>query len=163
MVNFDLTAQAVELSGMTVTATSATGLISPTRTGVLTTVSDSALERLPSLNRNFTDFVTLTPQVSTTLPNGGLSAGGVNNRYNQVQIDGTNETDMFGLGSTGQPGGQANGKSIGIEAVKEYQVLLAPFDVRHGNFAGMLINAVTKSGTNDLPRLPLRLTAATRA
>ncbi|HKJ92758.1 MAG TPA: TonB-dependent receptor, partial [Longimicrobiales bacterium] len=72
-----------------------------------------------------------------------------NNRYNQVQIDGTNETDMFGLGSTGQPGGQADGKSIGIEAVKEYQVLLAPFDVRHGNFAGLLINAVTKSGTNQ--------------
>ncbi len=148
-VDFNLTAQAVEVAGITVRAGTETGLISPSRTGTLTTVSDSALRRLPSLNRNFTDFVVLTPQVSTTLPNGGLSAGGVNNRYNQVQIDGSNETDLFGLGSTGQPGGQANGKSIGIEAVKEYQVLLAPFDVRHGNFAGMLINAVTKSGTND--------------
>lgn len=147
-VDFNLAAQAIELSGITVTAGAATGQISPSRTGVLTTISDSTLDRLPSLNRNFTDFVTLTPQVSTTLPNGGLSGGGVNNRYNQVQIDGTNETDLFGLGSTGQPGGQADGKSIGIEAVKEYQVLLAPFDVRHGNFAGLLINAVTKSGTN---------------
>ena len=34
------------------------------------------------------------------------------------------------------------------EAVKELQVLSAPFDVRYGNFAGGLINAVTKSGTN---------------
>jgi hypothetical protein len=150
-VDFDLTTQAVELGGITVTSTgsSAMALISPTRTGVLTTISDSALHRLPTLGRNFTDFVMLTPQVSTTLPNGGLSGGGVNNRYNQVQIDGTNETDMFGLGSTGQPGGQAYGKSIGIEAVKQYQVLLAPFDVRNGNFAGLLINAVTKSGTNE--------------
>jgi hypothetical protein len=33
--------------------------------------------------------------------------------------------------------------------VKEYQVLLSPFDVRQGNFGGLLINAVTKSGTNE--------------
>ncbi len=149
-IDFKISTQVVQLEAVTVTGASETGLISPTRTGVLTTVSDSTLRRLPSLDGNFTDFVALTPQVSTTLPNGGLSGGGVNNRYNQVQIDGTNETDMFGLGSTGQPGGQANGKSIGIEAVKEYQVLLAPYDVRQGNFAGLLINAVTKSGTNEL-------------
>jgi outer membrane receptor protein involved in Fe transport len=148
-LDFTLSSQPTQLSAVTVTAASETGLISHTRTGVLTTITDSSLRRLPSLDRNFTDFVALTPQVSTTLPNGGLSGGGVNNRYNQVQIDGTNETDLFGLGSTGQPGGQANGKSINIESVKEYQVLLAPFDVRQGNFAGLLINAVTKSGTND--------------
>ena len=148
-MDFTLSSQPAQLEAVAVTAASETGIISHTRTGVLTTISDSALRRLPSLDRDFTDFVALTPQVSTTLPNGGLSGGGVNNRYNQVQIDGTNETDLFGLGSTGQPGGQANGRSIGIESVKEYQVLLAPFDVRHGNFAGLLINAVTKSGTND--------------
>src|SRR6266540_3686179 len=47
------------------------------------------------------------------------------------------------------PFAQANGKSIPLDAVKEYQVLLSPFDVRQGNFGGMLINAVTKSGTNS--------------
>ena len=39
---------------------------------------------------------------------------------------------------------------MSIDAVKEYQVLLAPFDVRQGNFGGLLLNAVTKSGTNKL-------------
>ena len=34
------------------------------------------------------------------------------------------------------------------EAVKELQIVTAPFDVRYGNFAGGLINAVTKSGSN---------------
>ena len=114
--------------------------------GTGTTVSDSALQRLPSLGRNFTDFVALTPQISNSGP--GLSGGGANNRYNNIQIDGSTESDLFGLGSTGQPGGQARGKSIGIESVKAYQVLLSPYDVRYGNFAGALINAVTKSGTN---------------
>ena len=32
--------------------------------------------------------------------------------------------------------------------MKELQVLTAPFDVRYGNFAGGLINAVTRSGSN---------------
>jgi hypothetical protein len=147
-VDIRLVRQATELAGVTVTATPAE--FSPSRHGISTVVSDSALRKLPSLERNFTDFVALTPQVSTNVRTGGLSAGGVNNRFNHIQIDGASETDLFGLGATGQPGGQASGKSIAIESVKEYQVLLTPFDVRQGNFAGLLVNAVTKSGTNEL-------------
>ncbi|HJP60433.1 MAG TPA: hypothetical protein VJ865_10550, partial [Gemmatimonadaceae bacterium] len=100
------------------------------------------------LNRNFADFVQLVPQVSTST-GVGLSGGGVNLRQNAIQIDGAASGDLFGLGTTGQPGAQANAKSIPLDAVKEYQVLLSPFDVRQGNFGGMLINAVTKSGTNE--------------
>jgi hypothetical protein len=35
-----------------------------------------------------------------------------------------------------------------VETVREFQLLAAPFDVRLGSFAGGLLNAVTKSGTN---------------
>lgn len=142
------------LSGVRVTADANAAIINGTRTGVVTTVSDSALRRLPTLNRNFTDFVALTPQVNVTDQNSGnganakISAVGVNNRYNGLQIDGATESDVFGLGATGQPGGAAQAKSIGIESVKEYQVLVTPYDVRQGNFAGALVNAVTKNGTN---------------
>ena len=147
-VNFTLAEQATQLSSVTVTAAAQEAIIAPTQRGSQTTITDTLLRKLPTLNRNFTDFVQLTPQVSTSGP--GLSGGGVNNRYNNIQIDGATEKDLFGLGSTGQPGGQAGGKSIGIESVKEYQVLLAPYDVRVGNFAGLSVNAVTKSGTNDV-------------
>lgn len=146
-VDFTLTAAATELSAVMVEASAETPIIAPDRRGTETTISDTLIRRLPTLNRNFTDFVALTPQVGNSGP--GLSGGGANNRFNNIQIDGATEADMFGLGSTGQPGGQANGKSIGLDAVKEYQVLLAPYDVRLGNFSGALINAVTKSGRND--------------
>ncbi|MGH7719769.1 MAG: TonB-dependent receptor [Gemmatimonadaceae bacterium] len=146
-VDFVLARQAAQLAAVEVTAEE-NPVFSASHKGVQTLISDSALRRLPTLNRNFTDFVRLTPQITVT-SNGGISGGGVNNRFNNIQIDGASENDIFGLGSTGQPGGQARGKSIPIEAVKEYQVLLTPFDVRQGNFAGILINAVTKSGTND--------------
>ena len=149
--NFKLGTQATQLAVVTVRATSDTlsSQISSSRRGVQTDISDTALRRLPTLNRNFTDFLSLTPQV-TQAQNGGLSSGGQNNRFNNIQIDGASESDIFGLGTTGQPGGQARGRSISLEAVQEYQVLLSPFDVRQGNFTGALINAVTKSGTNEL-------------
>ena len=145
--DFQLVPQTNLLSAVKVTG-EADAVINPTKIGTGTQFSDSALHRLPSLNRNFADFVSLVPQVSTTT--GSLSGGGVNIRQNAIQIDGAAAGDLFGLGTTGQPGAQSSGKSIPLDAVKEYQVLLSPFDVRQGNFGGLLINAVTKSGTNEL-------------
>jgi Carboxypeptidase regulatory-like domain len=146
-VDIMMSAQAAQLAGVQVIGTGSGVIMSSSHKGVATTVTDSAISRLPSLNRNFTDFVALSPQISTKGP--GNSGGGQNNRFNGIQIDGSVANDLFGLGSTGQPGGQAGAKQISLEAVKEYQVLLSPYDVRQGNFTGALINAVTKSGSNE--------------
>jgi hypothetical protein len=146
--DFRLSQQAAQLTGVTVTGQAQGAIISTAHKGAATTISDSSVSRLPTLNRNFTDFVVLTPQISTKGP--GNSGGGQNNRFNAIQIDGSVGNDLFGLGSTGQPGGQANAKQVPLAAVKEYQVLLSPYDVRQGNFTGALVNAVTKSGGNEL-------------
>jgi hypothetical protein len=145
-VDFQMKTQAAVLTGVRIVG-SANSIISPTKTGTGTTISDSVIRNLPTLNRNFTDFVGMVPQVATNT--GALSGGGVNIRQNGIQIDGASAQDMFGLGTTGQPGASAGAKSIPLDAVKEYQVLLAPYDVRQGNFGGILINAVTQSGTNE--------------
>src|SRR5215210_5477256 len=145
-VDFTLTPQATTLSEVVVRAETSSD-ISPSAVGTKTTVSDTVIQRMPTTTRNLTDFIKIAPQVSSAGP--GFSGGGMSNRMNNVQIDGTSERDVFGLGSTGQPGGQISAKAISIEAVKEYQVLLAPYDVRQGNFGGLLLNAVTKSGTNE--------------
>jgi hypothetical protein len=144
-LDFTLVPQASELAAVEIRGTD---LISPTRMGAQTTLTDSALRRTPTLNRNFTDFVTASPQVSAKGP--GNSGGGQNNRFNAIQIDGSLANDVFGLSSTLQPGGQAGAKQISLEAVKEYQILLSPFDVRQGYFSGFMVNAVTKSGSNEM-------------
>jgi hypothetical protein len=146
--DFKLVREVAQLGEVSITASATDAVINASKTGTSTTLSDSALHRLPSLQRNFADFVQLVPQVSTTT--GYLSGGGVNLRQNSIQIDGAQSSDPFGLGTTGQPGSSANAKSIPLDAVKEYQVLLSPFDVRQGNFGGLLINAVTRSGTNEM-------------
>ena len=146
-LDVQLTAAATELSGVTIIAATTTETFTPTNTSVKTIVTDTTLQRLPSLSRNIIDMVRVAPQVSTS--GSGYSAGGMSNRMNNVQIDGATERDVFGLGSTGTPGAEVNSRSVSLEAVKELQVLLAPFDVRQGNFGGLLVNAVTKGGTNE--------------
>jgi hypothetical protein len=116
--------------------------------GTATTISASLLERLPTLNRDVYDFVRLVPQISTkiSLPNPGLSAGGMGFRFNNFLINGVSERTLGG----GVSRAFAGGKSIPLDAVQEYEVLLAPYDVRYGDFTGALVNAVTKAGTNKL-------------
>jgi len=116
--------------------------------GTVTTIPDALLHRLPTLDRNLFDFVRLAPQASTKVGTQriGLSAAGANLRFNNFLINGADERVVNGNVSTGINGG----KSIPIDAVKEYQVLVAPYDVRYGDFAGALVNTVTRSGTNDI-------------
>ena len=116
--------------------------------GTATLIPGSLVQRLPTLNRNFYDFVVLAPQVSTKVgfQRTGISAAGANLRFNNYLINGATERLVNGSVSAG-----ANaGKSIPLDAVKEYQVLVAPYDVRYGDFAGAVINTVTQSGTNEL-------------
>ena len=145
--DFVLKATAIEVGAVTVTA-EMNPLINQSRTGAQGFVGEKDLARLPTLGRNFTDFIVTVPQVVTTgVP--GASIGGQNNRFNNIQIDGGVNNDLFGLAASGTPGGQANAHPISVDAVKEYQVLVAPFDVRQAGFSGGLVNAVTKSGTNE--------------
>jgi hypothetical protein len=115
--DFKMSREATALAAVEVVGTAAS-VINASKMGASTTISDSALTRLPTLNRNFSDFVQLVPQVATTT--GYLSGGGVNLRQNSIQIDGAQSGDLFGIGTTGQPGASANAKSIPLDAVKEY-------------------------------------------
>jgi hypothetical protein len=113
--------------------------------GTAATIGEGVLRDMPALNRDLLDFSRLVPELGTRF--GGISGAGVSLRFNSYLIDGGSERMLNGNGSLS---GFSGGKPISIEAVKEYQVLLAPWDPRYGDFAGALINAVTRNGTNQL-------------
>ncbi|SNC67790.1 TonB-dependent Receptor Plug Domain [Hymenobacter gelipurpurascens] len=122
-------------------------VINSGRTGAATSVSREQIQRLPTLNRSLQDFIRVSPQASG---GGSSSLGGANNRYNNITIDGAVNNDVFGLAGSGTPGGQSGTAPISLDAIQELQIVLAPYDVTLGNFTGGGINAVTRSGTNDL-------------
>ncbi|GGZ21057.1 cell envelope biogenesis protein OmpA [Echinicola pacifica] len=110
------------------------------RTGAATNVGQKAITDLPQINRSIMDFTRLTPQAD------GNSFAGRDARYNNLQIDGANFNNGFGLSGSPLPGG--NSQPISLDAIEEISVNIAPFDVTQSGFTGAGINAVTKSGTN---------------
>jgi hypothetical protein len=109
-------------------------------------ISGDAIRKLPLLNRDFTGLFAMAPQATATTAS-GLSISGQHVRFNAIQVDGSSGNDFFGLQVT--PGAGTGAKIISLEALEEIRVLVAPFDVRQGGFSGGLINAVTRSGTNQ--------------
>ncbi len=143
--SIQLKEESVALAEVVVVGT-ADNTFNSSRTGAKTNISNDQIQRLPSISRSFVDYARLTPQAIVS--GSGISFSGMNNRYNNFQIDGTVSNDVFGLSSSGTNGGQANTQPISLDAIQELQVVIAPFDVRQGGFIGGGINAVTKSGTN---------------
>ncbi len=121
------------------------------KTGATQNVSTAVIESMPTISRNLADFARLSPQmnVADNFSSQAISFGLRNNRYNSIQIDGAVNNDLFGLADSGTPGGQAGTTPISLDAVQEFQILIAPYDVRHGGFTGGGINAITRGGTND--------------
>ncbi len=120
-------------------------IISESRTGAAQNISTSIIESMPSIGRSFDDFARLAPQVDSR-GSGAFSAAGRSSRYNDIKIDGAVNNDLFGLGSSGTPGLSA---PISLDAVQEFQLVIAPYDVRQGGFTGSSLNAITRSGTNS--------------
>ncbi|HEX5577485.1 MAG TPA: carboxypeptidase-like regulatory domain-containing protein, partial [Gemmatimonadaceae bacterium] len=87
--------------------------------GTATTIDQRMITSLPTLNRDFYDFVRLVPHVTTkvSLPNGGFSAGGVGFRFNNFLINGVSERSISGSVSSSFSGL----RSMSLDAVKEYE------------------------------------------
>jgi len=119
-----------------------------------TTIGIKQLNSLPTLGRSLSDFTRLTPQANNN------SFAGSSFRYNNLTIDGAINNDAIGFsnsfggvsggGQSGAAGAGTRTNPYSLDVIQEVQVQLAPYDVKLGNFTGGSVNAVTKSGTNDI-------------
>lgn len=140
-VDFKLSESAIQLGDITVVA-ERDAIIRSDRTGTSTTVRKESIETLPTVSRRIEDLTRLTPQVGRN-----MTFAGMDNRFNNITIDGSYFNNSFGL--AGLPGDRTGVAPISLDAIEQIQVNISPFDVRNGNFVGAGVNTVTKSGTNE--------------
>ncbi|MGZ7040415.1 MAG: TonB-dependent receptor [Thermoanaerobaculia bacterium] len=136
---------------ITVTAR-ADDVINPNRTGSTSSVSEEQIQTLPTVNRQIQDYARTNPYFNSSLTGDGtfMFVAGRNNRYNNIQIDGAVNNDLFGLSASGTPGGGSGTQPISLDAIQALQLLVSPYDVRQSGFTGGGVNAVTRSGSNKL-------------
>ena len=120
--------------------------------GANLTVGQNQIKNMPTLSRSLQDMTKITPQSNNN------SFAGTNFRYNNVTIDGAINNDAIGFSpslggqtnSSGQPGSSTRTNPVSLDAIQDVQVYLTPYDVKIGNFLGGSINAVTRSGSNQV-------------
>jgi len=137
----------------TVNVVAETQVIDTQRAGTAVNIASQAIESLPTVNRSLFDYARTSPHfvinpVGTDASS--ISVAGRNDRYNNIQIDGAVNNDVFGLSSSGTPGGTTSTEPISLDAIQELQLVVSAYDVRQGGFSGGSVNAITKSGTNNI-------------
>jgi hypothetical protein len=142
-------AMAVGTIEETVTVTTESPLVDVTSKEIGGNITSETLVKLPSVNGNFVGFVGLlpgiVPSISTeSFGSDAISVNGQDPRNNNYMLDGGNNNDDV-IGQ--RAGTQAR---TPIEAIQEFQVITGQYDAQYGRTSGAIINAVTKSGTNQL-------------
>ncbi len=121
-------------------------------------VSAQKVSDLPLNGRSFTDLISIEPGVTPVIStsggrtsatrNDGGFAGGADDFYNDITIDGGDYNDIS------VPGSLINKALIGTgvppDAIAEFRVITGAAGAEFGTVAGAHVNVVTKSGTNQL-------------
>jgi Carboxypeptidase regulatory-like domain len=129
-------------------------LVDTTRAGTASNINSEVIDSLPTIARSVYDYARTSPYfnvgATSATDDTSVSVAGRNNRYNNMQIDGAVSNDVFGLSTTGTPGGQTGTQPISLDAIQEIQLVVSSYDVRQGGFTGGGVNAITKSGSNAM-------------
>jgi hypothetical protein len=141
-----------ELPPATVTSqvlvTSEIPLLDTEKTEASQSLDEHLISNLPVNGRRWDNFVLLTPNVAPDGNSGLISYRGISGLYNNNQVDGANNNQAFFS--------EARGRAIGSpyvysqDSVQEFQSAVSGYSAEFGGAAGGQINAVTKSGTNNI-------------
>ena len=132
----------------TVTVTGEVPVLETEKTEQSQVVTQGLMDGLPIATRRWENFVLLTPAVTTDGTAGLSSFRGLSSLYNGNSVDGANNTQAFFS--------EARGRAIIVsyvysaDSVREFQVSSSNYSAEFGQAAGGVVNAVTKSGTNNL-------------
>lgn len=110
----------------------------------------ATLQDSPAINRNINDIIQQDPRLFVDQSRGSVDAvqcNGANPRYNSLTVDGVRLNDGFGLNSNGYP---TQRMPFPYDAISSVAVEMAPMSVVYGGFSACNINAVTKTGRNDI-------------
>ena len=150
-LNFTLQVGAVEQE---VVVTGEAPVVETTISSVATNVSQEQLRELPLNGRSFADLVTLNPGAVTPHIGQGrganygfapqLSVAGARTDANSFRLDGTDLMD-----TRNQNPGSAAGVQLGVDTIREFQVVTTNGKAEYGRNAGAVVNAVSRSGTNE--------------
>src|SRR5881296_2450668 len=131
-------------------------LVNTTTASTSGVITEQQVKELPLNGRSFDQLITLNVGVSNatsnTLDSGAwnmFSVAGKRPETNRFIINGI---DWIGANATGQfitPEG-ASRQLLGVEAVREFNVLTDTYGAEYGKRAGGQINIVTSSGSNQL-------------
>ncbi len=135
-VDFALTVAGV---AETVQVTAESPLVDVKQTARQTNIRAEQVALIPH-GRDFTTLVTQAPGANQEMKLGGLSIDGASASENRYIVDGIETTNL-------QSG--LSGKNVIVDFIDEVQVKSSGYTAEYGGATGGVINAVTKSGTND--------------
>jgi hypothetical protein len=140
-----------------VTVAAGTPVVNTSTSAVSGVVGEQQIKDLPLNGRSFDNLITLNPgtvnysamkSLNTSTSDGNtFSVDGRRTYENLFLLNGIEYTGSSQLGIT--PGG-ASGELLGVDAIREFNVLTDTYGAEYGKRAGAQVSAITQSGTNQL-------------
>ncbi|MGH9354759.1 MAG: carboxypeptidase regulatory-like domain-containing protein, partial [Terriglobia bacterium] len=143
----------------TIQVTSAAPTVQLASSSISAVVNSTTVRQLPLNGRSWTDLAKLQPGVDAiqTQPSFATGADRGNRGFgaqltisgqrpvqNNYRLDGVSLNDY----SNGAPGSVLGG-NLGVDAIQEFSVLTSNYSAEYGKTSGGVVNAITKSGTNQ--------------
>jgi len=121
-------------------------VINTTQQDFSTNINQTSINELPVNGRRWSNFAILTPGAVPDGNFGLISFRGISGLLNNSTVDGGDNNQAF---FSEERGRTRSAYSISQAAIREFQVNTSNFSAEYGRSAGGVINAITKSGTND--------------